>query len=137
MTDHDDPRPDASADLADDGGGGSGAAGSDVPRSDASGSVAAQPGTPPHELEHRVNYGRLVNVLAATTERLERKGHTVTEAQTRIILKRMRAEAPEGKEPEQAEYRLGALAAGVATVAHVDEAYVASVVRDVVEPRDD
>lgn len=83
---------------------------------------------------HRVNYGRLVNVLAAATERLSHKGHTITEAQTRIILKRMRDRAPAGIEAEHAEYRLEVLAETAAEVAGVDTALVTTVIDGVVDP---
>lgn len=83
---------------------------------------------------HRVNYGRLVNILAAATERLSRRGHTVTEAQTRIILKRVRNRAPDGIEADHAEYRLEVLAETAAEVAGVDDAYMRSVLKSVVEP---
>jgi hypothetical protein len=85
-------------------------------------------------LERRVNYGRLVNVLAAVSERLEQKGDTVTEAQARIVMKMMRERVGDGVEAEQAEYRLDRLAEVTAKVCGKDEAFVGGVLTEVVEP---
>lgn len=93
------------------------------------------------QFDNVVNYGRLVNVLAATTDRLAEKGHTITETQTRIILQSLRDEketsrdgAPE--DPEDHTYRLSELAERVANVIGLDESFVATTVEDVVETRD-
>lgn len=120
MTERDEPHPEARP----------------APATDGQAPEASRPAAPTPALDHAVNYGRLVNVLAAASERLSQRGYTVTEAQTRVILKRMRAGAPGGTDPEQAEYRLGRLARTTGNVAGVDDAFVGSIIRDVVEPRD-
>lgn len=131
MTDHDDPRPDASADLADDGGGGS-----DASRSDASQPELPRSATPPPQIDHVVSYGRLVNVLAAVTDRLAEKGHNVTEAQTRLILQSLRSGKGDAGEPEDEPFRLSKLAQRTSEVVRLDASFVAALIEDVVETQD-
>lgn len=88
----------------------------------------------PSDLDRVVSYGRLVNVLAATADRLSQNGYTVTETQTRVILKVMRDREGGDVAPEEASYRLDTLAETASEVVGINRKYLKATVHQVVEP---